>query len=198
METKISKDEFLQTVNNIFKRLSLMDDKSLKKSILAKLRNSLGKPLSQTIEIWSILFEYLPEKFLSDNYSENYAETVILTTLQLYAVHQQGFDINVLDDENFKSIGFSLSQLRTDENKFALDRRFNSMITSSTFDELSTHLRHLVKQLKSKSPVIKVNYVKLSWDLYMFLLGNEEKVRLNWARDYYKKTILKGEDKNEN
>lgn len=198
METKISKDEFLQTVNNIFKRLSLMNDKSLKKSILAKLRNSLGKPLSQTIEIWSILFEYLPEKFLSDNYSENYAERVILTTLQLYAVHQQGFDINVLDDENFKSIGFSLSQLRTDENKFALDRRFNSMITSSTFDELSTHLRHLVKQLKSKSPVIKVDYVKLSWDLYMFLLGNEEKVQLNWARDYYKKTILKGDEKNEN
>lgn len=187
METKISNDEFLQTVNNIFKRLSLMNDKSLKKSILAKLRNSLGKPLSQTIEIWSILFEYLPEKFLSDNYSENYAETVILTTLQLYAVHQQGFDVNVLDDENFKSIGFSLSQLRTEENKFALDRRFNSMITSSTFDELSTHLRHLVKQLKSKSPVIKVDYVKLSWDLYMFLLGNEEKVQLNWARDYYKK-----------
>lgn len=198
METKISKDEFLQTVNNIFKRLSLMNDKSLKKSILAKLRNSLGKPLSQTIEIWSILFEYLPEKFLSDNYSENYAETVILTTLQLYAVHQQGFDVNVLDYENFKSIGFSLSQLRTEENKFALDRRFNSMITSSTFDELSTHLRHLVKQLKSKSPVIKVDYVKLSWDLYMFLLGNEEKVQLNWARDYYKKTILKGDEKNEN
>ncbi|MDD7764909.1 MAG: type I-E CRISPR-associated protein Cse2/CasB [Peptoniphilaceae bacterium] len=187
METKISNEEFLQTVDNIFKRLSLMNDKSLKKSILAKLRNSLGKPLSQTIEIWSILFEYLPEKFLSDNYSENYAETVILTTLQLYAVHQQGFDVNVLDDENFKSIGFSLSQLRTEENKFALDRRFNSMITSSTFDELSTHLRHLVKQLKSKSPVIKVDYVKLSWDLYMFLLGNEEKVQLNWARDYYKK-----------
>lgn len=69
------------------------------------------------------------------------------------------------------------------------------MITSSTFEELSNHLRHMIRLLKSKSNV-QVDYAKLAEDLYQFLRGNREKIRLSWAREYYRYSY-KGDDEND-
>ena len=79
----------------------------------------------------------------------------------------------------------------------AVDRRFNIMITSSTFEELIYHLRHLLTLLKTKSSETKINYARLAEDLYWFLKDYQESVRLNWARQYYKQDN-KGEQQNEN
>ena len=70
------------------------------------------------------------------------------------------------------------------------------MITASTFEELVYHLRHLITLLKSKSPETKVDYARLSEDLYWFLRDYQERVRLSWARDYYKRNF-KGEKDND-
>ena len=130
---------------------------------LAGIRNSINKPLSNAEEVLPILFESLPEEFLSKDGSLTAEENAILLTLQLYAIHQQGSSISVLMDENednWKNLGYSLNSLRKGDDSLAIDRRFNTMITSSTFDELSHHLRQLIKLLKAKSDV-KINYGKL-------------------------------------
>lgn len=73
------------------------------------------------------------------------------------------------------------------------------MITSSTFEELSHHMRQMIKLLKSKTDA-KVNYPKLSGDLYKFLTGYGEEVKFSWASRYYfvKNEKEEGVEENEN
>ncbi|AND79551.1 type I-E CRISPR-associated protein Cse2/CasB [Streptococcus pantholopis] len=187
------------TTSKILIKLSKQKNTSSGKAMLARLRQSIGKPISETVAVWPILFEDLPEEFLGCNGHTSYEEWAILTTLQLYALHQQSLSYSVLagDENKYQNIGCSFRQLRQGEDTTALDRRFNVTTTSSTFEELVYHLRHLITLLKSKSPETKVAYAKLSEDLYWFLRGYQERVRLSWARDYYKRNF-KGEKDNDN
>lgn len=174
-------------------------DTSVGIAMLARLRHSVGKPIDEAKEVWPILFENLPEKFLSQFDEASYEEIAILTAIQLYALYQQGRSQSVFDKnaEKYQNIGYSLKNLRKREDTIAVDRRFNTMITASTFDELNYHLRHLVILLKSKSPETKIDFARLSDDLYWFLQNDSEAVRLKWARQYYKRSI-KEEEKNDN
>ena len=189
-------------VNKILFKLNKDLSSSQTRANLAGIRNSINKPLSNAEEVWPILFESLPEEFLSSDGKLSLEEKAILLTLQLYAIHQQGSSISVLMDENednWKNLGYSLNSLRKGDDSLAIDRRFNTMITSSTFDELSHHLRQLIKLLKAKSDV-KINYGKLAKDLYGFIRGNKENVRISWAQRYYsynKKENKEGENTNE-
>lgn len=197
MQIKNRGDEVFVTTNNILIKLTSLSNSSSGKAVLANLRNSIGNPISETLDVWSILFENIPESFLGTSKEISDEEKAILTTLQLYAMHQQGVSHSVLmqKDKKFNNLGYSLRKLRTEDNRVAMDRRFNAMITSSTFEELSYRLRQLVKLLKSKSSEVRVDYAKLSEDLYWFLRGYDENVRLNWAREYYKQNY-RGEKEN--
>ncbi|MCB4943531.1 type I-E CRISPR-associated protein Cse2/CasB [Streptococcus mutans] len=178
----------------ILLQLSIQSDSSTNKAILAKLRQSIGKPLSSTTAVWPILFENLPEEFFSKSGEASKEEIAILSAIQLYALHKQEVSDN--EREKYQNIGYSLKQLRKGDDTTAVDRRFNVMITSSTFEELIYHLRHLITLLKAKSPETKVDYARLSEDLYWFLRDYQETIRLNWAREYYKQG--KGENDNAN
>jgi CRISPR system Cascade subunit CasB len=196
----VSRKEVYKVSNKVLWNLSALIDTPVGKSNLAKLRNSIGKPLSQSIEIWPLIFEFMPEKFLSRTEEASNEEKSIIYSLQMYAFHQQGQSSSVLctETEKYNNIGKSLKVLRVDENKTSIDRRFNTMITSSNFDELSYNLRQIIGILKSKAPEEKVDYAKLAEDMYRFLRGYDEDVRLDWAREYYRTNYnKKGEDENE-
>lgn len=167
------------------------------KADLANLRNTIGMPLWEASAAWPILFERLPESFLSTYKEPSYEELAILTTLQLYALHQQGKEESVLEEkgENWQNIGTSLKILRGEDHEKSIDRRMNALVTSTTFEELTHHLRQMIQILRSKSEV-QVNYPKLAEDLYWFLRGYEKEMRLRWSREYYKKSNKQGE-KNE-
>lgn len=95
------------------------------------------------------------------------------------------------------NLGASLRALRAGDATQAADRRFNAMITATTFNELANHLRHLIKLLKSKTEA-KVNYAQLAQDLYWFQLGYQSDIRLKWSRDYYRHYMEgKGEESDE-
>lgn len=168
------------------------------KSILAKLRNSIGRPFSATTEVWALIMEHLPEEFLGCSHRISHEERAILTALQLYAVHQQGLTQSVLvkDNSRFTNMGVALKALRKGDDIKSVDRRFNAMITAATLAELSYHLRNLIKLLKSKSAETKVDYAQLAEDLYWFSRGYEENIRLDWTRAYYRQDF-KGEEDNE-
>lgn len=175
---------------NILNQFDSNLDTPANKAILSNLRNSISRPYSQTIEIFSTLYRYLPDLFISEYGDLSYEEKAIITSLQIFAVHQQGNIQSVFleaDDENkYKNIGYSLKVLRTDENAKSTDRRFNAMISADTFEELTFHLRQLISLLKSRSDQ-KVNYAKLAQDLYYFQIPSmRENIKLSWAKEYYR------------
>lgn len=170
------------------------------KAALANLRNSIGRDLNQTVEIWPLIFSNVPDEFLSKNGILTYEERAIIACLQFFAIHQQGkgakVDINYEETaDKYKDLGSSLKSLRDYDNSNAIDRRFNVMITSATFEELIHHLRHLIKLLKARSSA-RINYPRLAQDLYWFQVGASDRVRLQWAQSYYSQNKPEKEENN--
>lgn len=158
---------------------------SQRRAELACLRSAIGKTLAEADDVWPIFFKYLPQEYLSENGVETAAEKAILTVLEFYAVCMQGASHGVTSDTGFRgSIGKSLASIRDPEDSSAIDRRFNAMITASTFKELTYHLRQLIKIARSRDGVT-VNFARLADDLFFYQLGDGKKTRMQWAKDYY-------------
>lgn len=197
MQNPSKKQLVYSTTNNIIMSLENSKELSKTKATLSNLRNSVGRPSVENLEGIKLLYEFIPEEFYTKYSKLSFEENAILTTLQLYAIHQQSEDESVNDTEKkngWDNVGESISEMRNEDNFLSLDRRFNAMITSQSFEELSIHLRQLIKILKGTKEIIKINYPKLAQDLYDFARGYDERVRLNWSRAYYSKNILKGEE----
>lgn len=197
------------TAKSILIKLDSTRDASSTKALLANMRNSADKDISNNVDALAYVFSNLSYGE-DDRYGElSYMEQAIFTAIQMYAIHQQSNVESVLkfgnNDENesrekkYKAnIGDALATLRSDESE-SIDKRFNAMITATNFNKLSYHLRQMIKILKSKSEA-KVDYAKLAEDLYWFMIGRKEEVRLSWARSYYKyrkNEEMEGEIKNE-
>lgn len=199
------------TAKSILIKLDSTRDASSTKALLANMRNSADKDISNNVDALAYVFSNLSYGE-DDRYGElSYMEQAIFTAIQIYAIHQQSNVESVLkfgnDDENesiekknkYKAnIGDALATLRSDESE-SIDKRFNAMITATNFNKLSYHLRQMIKILKSKSDA-KVDYAKLAEDLYWFMIGRKEEVRLSWARSYYKyrkNEEMEGDIKNE-
>lgn len=169
------------------------------KAIFASIRNSINKDSTANMDAMAFVFQNIPEEFLGFNKNLNDYEKAILTSVQMYALRQQAKTESVLkidydEGERRQNFGIALSTLRGEDSK-AIDRRFNAMITSSNFDELSHHLRQMIKLLKAKSNA-KVDYASLADDLYWFLKNQREGLKIKWSRSYYKFNKKEGEDKN--
>jgi CRISPR system Cascade subunit CasB len=188
--TKTNPNAVYSVTNRMVHKLDQSLETSSGKAILANLRNSIGRPLSQSVAIWPFMFENLPKEFLSRGQSASKKEIAILTTLQLYAMYRQGKQAPAREngqEKGSKNIGYSLSALRVGDSTAAIDRRFNALITATTYDELIHHLRQMLKLLKSKmSSETNIDFGRLAQDLYKFLVGKDENIRLSWARAYYR------------
>lgn len=199
------------TAKSILIKLDSTRDASSTKALLANMRNSADKDISNNVDALAYVFSNLSYGEDDRGGELSYMEQAIFTAIQMYAIHQQSNVESVLkfgnDDENeseekknkYKAnIGDALATLRSDESE-SIDKRFNAMITATNFNKLSYHLRKMIKILKSKSDA-KVDYAKLAEDLYWFMIGRKEEVRLSWARSYYKyrkNEEMEGEIKNE-
>ena len=197
------------TAKSILIKLDSTRDASSTKALLANMRNSADKDISNNVDALAYVFSNLSYGEDDRGGELSYMEQAIFTAIQMYAIHQQSNVESVLkfgnDDENesrekkYKAnIGDALATLRSDESE-SIDKRFNAMITATNFNKLSYHLRQMIKILKSKSDA-KVDYAKLAEDLYWFMIGRKEEVRLSWARAYYKyrkNEEMEGDIKNE-
>ncbi|AMB99971.1 hypothetical protein AWM75_08300 [Aerococcus urinaehominis] len=186
-----------QVAGQLTKRLDSQLGTPSGKALLANLRNSMGRSLSETTEVWPLMYEVLPEEYLGQSYQLTNEEEAILTMMQLYALYHQGQDSPLSSYENKTNFGESLATLRGDKDTVSIDRRFNALITATSYDEFNHHLRQLLRLLKSRTKgTVKINFAKLCQDLYWFSRGYEEKVRLSWAKAYYSQARNKG-DKND-
>lgn len=187
-----------KTSKHILTYLENTKKESSTKAILAQLRNSINKNLGENIESLAFIFSMIPEDKLGIGRNLNYYEQAILTTIQLYAIYQQGEDRSVIyrnEDYPYKSLGQSLRTLRNPDDQKAnksIDLRFNSLISSTDYKMLNHHLRQIIKLLKAKSEE-QVDFSSLSNDLYAYLLGDVNPIKIKWARDYYWNVTKKGE-----
>lgn len=177
----------------IISRIEHMGNESSRKSILANIRKSIGKELIEMTDIWKILFENLPEDFLGTTGKATFEENAIISTLQIYAISMQGSKSSDDTEEKLGNMGQSLSILRTIGDCEPIDQRFNTMVTSSSYDEFTYHLRSLIKILKSKS-IVKIDYSKLADALFLYQIGFEKEIKLQWARSFYKKINVKKQE----
>lgn len=249
---------------SIIKSLDNNLDDSYTKAVLSELRSSVNHDSNYASKTWQLLFNRLPKDYLNTNGYLTREEKAILSTLQLYAVHQQGsvetvnydqdefidtvghFDVQYANKMFFveykiikadgesetlnrlfkkyedvvdfmgkwnnklpnkmpkprkypSNLGNSLNLYRGSlGDKKAIDNRFNTMLTSITYDELLNNLRHIIKIVKNSKTPIKINYPKLANDLYSWL-GSEtssDRVKLQWSQSYYY-VDLKEENSNE-
>lgn len=171
------------------------------KAYLASLRQSINKDVRLATGVFPMVFANIPAEYLGESGDLTVGERSIILTLQLYALHQQGKDqpVHALDEEERKrwgNLGASLRTLRVGDDSQAVDRRFNAMITATDFSELATHLRNLIKLLKSRTTT-KVDYAQLAQDLFWFQLGYESSIRLKWSRAYYRHYAEKEGEEND-
>lgn len=183
----------------ILRKLDNTRENPSTKAIFANIRNSINKDSSVNMDALAFVFRNIPEEFLGYNKNLNDYEKAILTAVQMYALHQQAkvepvLKVDYEEGEKRPNLGTVLSTLRGEDSK-AIDRRFNAMITSSNFEELSHHLRQMIKLLKAKSDA-KVDYASLADDLYWFLKNQREGLKIKWSRSYYKSNKKEGKDKN--
>ena len=167
------------------------------KALLAGIRDSIGKELTNAPQVWPLLFANLPEEYLGNKDWITAEEKAIYLSLQIYAVMQQGASKPERGEEKpTRNIGESLRVLRGDENKAkAMDERFNTMVTAGSFEELAHYLRQMVKILKANIDSPSVDYPKLANDLFWMQKGKQDNILMDWARAYYqtfqKRTVEK-------
>ena len=180
-----SEERKLPISNIMFEILDFLNspqEKNNRAAYLAKIRNSIGKNFEEATDVWSIIFPFIPPKFLG-NGPWSCEEKSIFITLQLYAIGQQGLNKVLVSNDKNKNFGSSLQQIK-EQDSVALDRRFNTMLTATTFDEFAYHLRQIFRLAKSKES-FSVNFIKLSEDLFWYQNGKERNICLSWAKDYY-------------
>jgi len=83
-------------------------------------------------------------------------------------------------------LGRAVWQLRSSFSPDAVDRRFINAVTANDLDEVVHHLRGLVLQLRSVSPVLRFDYTQLVKDLGSWQRREQvDGVRLRWGRAYH-------------
>ena len=110
-------------------------------------------------------------------------EIAVHLAMTLYGIHQQS------RTEPMHVPGHGLGQAARvligppDDEGASARARFNALVTSTTVNELTHHLRAFVSQLRARR--IPLDYATLADDLVRFQqMGGDRSVRLTWARQY--------------
>lgn len=106
--------------------------------------------------------------------------------LVLFGFHQQSSATKV--HRAGARLGAALWRLRDQFSSDAVDARFFRAVTAADLDELATHLRGLVMQLRSLKPSVPpIDYSQLVEDLTRWQdPAQVDRVRRKWASEYHK------------
>jgi CRISPR type I-E-associated protein CasB/Cse2 len=159
-------------------------NRSAEVAALARLRRGLGKQPGELLDI--LEFTTAPE-LVGDWRSDdpNHAEIATHHCLTLFAIHQQSQSQPM--HRSGHRLGKALRKLiGRDELKpeNPVVRRFATLGTADTLDEVIHHLRGLVQLLRANA--IPLDYGLLAKDLLAWQYPNgPARVRLGWGRDFY-------------
>lgn len=156
------------------------------KAQLAQLRRGVGKRPGELPELWGIFLRNMPEELMGKEGRPSYAEWAIYTALTLFALHQQGHSEPMHAEGEENRLGRAVKKLaHGEEEEENVRRKFSIAARSDDMEELSYHLKTLVRMLGSND--IKLDYEDLAKDLYRFQFENDtDQVRLKWGQDFYR------------
>lgn len=176
-----SEQVFMYTASKL-EYLRSISDTGAGKGLMANLRHGIGKKPGELSELWGMIFDRIPDE-LTGRKEASDAEWAVYTALTLYALHQQGSDVNM--NQKDISVGRAAANLvkNEDDTKRVLNR-LNLVATAVSPEDLAYHLRGLVQLLKSED--IPLDYARLAKELYQFH-NNESasSIKLSWGRDFY-------------
>ncbi|WP_433264909.1 type I-E CRISPR-associated protein Cse2/CasB [Actinosynnema sp. CS-041913] len=162
-------------------------DESTAVATLAKLRRGVGKPAGSVNEI---LQYTVSEVFAGPDADDGptAAETAAHIALTLYALHQQSHRTRV--HLRGYGLGRSVRLLLPEEPQTTLSpvaRRFLTLGTSQSLDELVHHLRGMVQLLRAKP--VPLDYGLLADELTRWPQPDSaNRIRLRWGRDFHRTT----------
>lgn len=151
-------------------------------AMLAHLRHAAGKPPGSVADIWAVTVDNsLAGPYVGDE--PTHAEIATHIAMTLYAVHQQSLPVQ-MHQRGF-GFGRALRAMRpTDAETDPVRRRFQAVGTADSLEELTYHARGLVQLLRAhRQPQ---DYALLADQLVAWQRGEEVRVRLQWARDFYR------------
>ncbi len=159
------------------------------RAALANLRRGVGRRPGEFPQLYGELLQDMPQEMYSSGSKPSYAEWAVYMALTLYAMHQQGKDVKTdnMNRENV-SLGNAASELVADnDDTERIWKRLYAVASSDDMQEMSYHIRGLIKLLRDKD--IPLDYPQLAKDLYLYQLSDEsaEQIRLKWGQDFYKK-----------
>jgi CRISPR system Cascade subunit CasB len=161
---------------------------------LAELRRGIGKIPGEMPQLWGYFLEAMPEEFYGDR-EPSRAEWAVYTALTLFALHQQGKDPAIKPmQEDGQSFGTALSRLVHNlDDRERIARRFNTIATANSMEELSHYMRGAVQLLGRED--IGLDYAKLAGELYCFQFPElVSGVRLRWGQDFYRNYDIQSEE----
>jgi len=147
------------------------------RAMLAKLRQAVGKPPGARVDIFEITLEGAPQG--------ERASKAIHVALTLYGVHKLGTSGSMNDRD--VTFGAAIGKLveRDNSNITAVKRRFDTIATASSLEEVAHHARGLIQMLRSKD--IRFDYAKFAQDLHSFQdFDGADRIRLRWGQDFYR------------
>lgn len=151
--------------------------------MLATLRKAAARPPGDVPEIWEITSD--PESDGKTFKSPTWRENAIHVALTMYALHQQGNSSPM----HIEGVGLGQAARRLvvgdgDEEQTSLRKRYNALVTASTFSSFTYHLRSFISLLRREG--IALDYGKLAADLENFQRpGGSASLRLQWSRQFY-------------
>lgn len=173
------------TAHQVARLRGSMNDSAVR-ATLAHLRRGIGRAPGSMPELWEVTLSGLPDALLSRDGVPTQGEWAIHTALTLYALHQQGWDLQA---KNAHREGISLGKalgglVEIDEDMPRVKRRFDAMATADSLSECLHHLRGLVQLLKQGD--LMLDYARLAEDLYYYQRPtSRDRVRLRWGQDFY-------------
>lgn len=170
------------------------------RAALANLRRGVGRRPGELPQLYGEFLQDMPNEMYSAGGIPSYSEWAVYMALTLYAMHQQGKDVktNNMNREDV-SLGSAASELVVDKDDIErIWKRLYVVATSDDMQEMSYHLRSLIKLLRDKD--IPLDYPQLAKDLYLYQLSAEsaEQIRLRWGQDFYKKRTDENKEDNNN
>lgn len=148
---------------------------------LAELRKAVDEEPGINPRVWFITMETVPEQWAGKSDKPSYSELAAFTALTLYGVHQRGntAPMHVARVPFAKATG-ELVRQRTASMK----RRFDAVLTATTFDAQRYHLRSLVGLLSTDG--IGFDYGRLANDLvHLQHAESRPGIQREWGRQFY-------------
>lgn len=165
------------------------------RGILANLRRGVGHAPGEMPQLWGFFLDKIPEKWMGDQ-EPSKEEWAVYTAITLFALHQQGKNpetewMNQPDAALGKSVAKLIGSADDEER---VSRRFHTLATASSMEELSHYLRTMVQLLRGQN--IPLDYPALAEDLYWYQRPEHQAhIRLRWGQDFYRRTKLEQPEK---